>query len=185
MTNMCGLRVIWLLQLKTHSEILKEGTVGVTQVCLMMHINTVFSRWRVSINLIPWHEDRLIIFKNRAAVLEDSWCGGITIGSCRRSLKITGRRDIIMDHGWNIVFMAFLPYRGWIFPPFQRWWNNIIPKIIGMIGQGKIEGTTMVSKFRLVIVVNIKTPGVIIVPASFSIVAAKVVFIIGGPVTTM
>jgi len=54
-----------------------------------------------------------------------------------------------------------------------------------MIGQGKIEGTTMVSKFRLVIVVNIKTPGVIIVPASFSIVAAKVVFIIGGPVTTM
>lgn len=173
---------MWILHLKPCSEILKEGTIRIPQVCFMKHINAIFSWWRVSINIIPWHKDRLIIIKYREIGLQASWGRVISNGSCRISLKIAGWRDTVIDCGWKSELLAFSTNRSWIFSLLQRWWGNI--GIISIVSIALVEVATIVAKVGLIVIVIVVViiPLIIMVSASFPI---SVVSIIGGPITTV
>lgn len=173
---------MWILQVKPHPKILNEGTVGVAQVSLVKYINTIFSWWRTSINLIPWHKHRLFIFKYRTIKLAYRWYRSIDIGPWRRFLKVNrGSGNIAVDSGRKIVFLVVFPTRSWMFSPFQRWRHNIVLNIVTVI---KVVDISIETMFCPVVITNVIIPMMIVDPASLPV-AMVVVSIKGGTTTTM
>lgn len=170
------------LQLKPQSEILKEGAVGISQMHLTQGINTVFP-WRgVSLNLVPWHKDRLIILQLRAVTFTGRRRQGIGIESRGRA-RINGRRrGTVVGIGQEIRSARISPSGRREFPPLPRWsiFGFSITTIIVIV---PVSAWIILEISKIIKIVKIgKTPRITIVSGPVSGVIVEIVSSKRGPV---
>lgn len=102
-------------QFKTHSKILKECAICVSQMRFTEHIYTVLSRWGAPLNLISRHEDQIIL-QFRLFMFVARKRTGILLRHCwHRVQRTAGWRGIT-----NPALLPIVHYPSIIFPHTSR-----------------------------------------------------------------